>query len=141
MQQYVNAGGGLNVPVMVQGVANCSYLWEHNGYNFWYQAMVQDVVLTTVSYLLSCHYIASVKQYEVEALRQKDLKSMQASFGNYGKAVNEELVRIKARNAKYRRYNPGKVTFSIYAKTYNFRRWFENNRDVRFPPISIQVSC
>lgn len=133
MQQYVKTGLDANVPKMFEAVANCSYLWEHNGYNFRYQAIAQDVMLSGISYLLAGNFISSVKEYNNEDLRKADLDQLKKDFDVYKKAVLAELDTIKDRDGKYRRYNPIGLTFNRAGKQYDFRDWFEKHRDKCFP--------
>lgn len=136
MQQYVKTGLNTNVPGMFESVANDLYLWEHMGYNFRYQAVVRDVMLTGISYLLSGNYISSVKEYNNEELRKADIERLKSDFKAYSNAVKAELDRFKDRNEKFRRYNHAKVTFNIEAKSYDFHKWFVDHKDYGFPRLN-----
>ena len=133
MQQYSNTGLPVNVPSMFEAIANCSYMWEHDGYNFRYQALLQDVSLSTISYIMACHYINSVAEYKSEAMRKEVFKAFQNDFKQYENTVKAELDRIKQRDGQYRRLNNYGITFQRQAKTYDFRKWFANNRNYGFP--------
>lgn len=118
---------------MLEEVANCSYMWEHEGYNFRYQSMARDVMLSSISYLMACHYVSSVKEYRDENLRARELQTMKDDYKVYTDAVKAELDRIKDRDAKYRRLNTHKITFERCAKSYDFYNWFETHRGRTFP--------
>ena len=133
MQQYISTGLDANVPEMFENVANCSYMWEHDGYNFRYQAMARDLMLNSISYLMSAYYIASIKEYGSEDLRVRELEYLEDCYTDYSEAALAELDRIKSRDESVRRYNPDGVTFQIAAKRIFFREWFESHRNLGFP--------
>lgn len=133
MQQYVNTGIEANVPQMFEAVANCSYLWEHDGYGFRSEALLRDFMLNAISYMLGCCYISSVKEYNDEKLREKELEFFKDCFMKYKDTVTAEIDRMDSRDKTIRRYNPDGITFNRYAKHVDFRQWFSQNRGYGFP--------
>lgn len=136
IQQYVNTGLEVNIPGMMEKVANCAYLWEHEGYNFRYQSIAHDAILTSISYLMTATYVASIKEYRNEDLRQADLERLRSDLAAYEAAVKAELEKMDERYEKYRRYNPSNITFNVEAKSYDFRQWFVNHRNNGFPRLN-----
>ena len=133
IQQFLNIGTGESVPYSLEYVANISYMWEHDGFNFVYQAIARDVILSSISYLMSCCYISSVKEYNNEDLRKLDLENFKKDYKNYSAEVRNELDRMKFRDEAYRCYNPGNIRFDRNVAKVDFRQWFETHRGRQFP--------